>query len=274
MNILESSTHNGFQAAINEIEHQRALVTDLHDFILPILGSCSGQAKLVQELFQDIFRSSSKVISFLELGGSSEKQTNLTKYKRKGGNNSLEGHIMLEEEAKEIGNKRRKNAQHIGSVVTQAPYFDGYQWRKYGQKWISKAKHCRSYYRCANSKGQGCPATKTVQQKETDGSGKVRLFNVDYYGQHSCKKQDGIAHPYVFETAHQCVPIGNHSQSSSPPFINNDDDVRAVQDESFENLFMVPNMPEYLTDFTDIEMVRALEITSMKSPMIPEDLWA
>jgi len=37
----------------------------------------------------------------------------------------------------------RKNAQHTGSVVTQAPHFDGYQWRKYGQKWISKAKHSR-----------------------------------------------------------------------------------------------------------------------------------
>lgn len=37
----------------------------------------------------------------------------------------------------------RKNAKHISSVVTQAPYFDGYQWRKYGQKWISKAKHSR-----------------------------------------------------------------------------------------------------------------------------------
>ena len=37
----------------------------------------------------------------------------------------------------------RKNAQHTGSLVTQAPHFDGYQWRKYGQKWISKAKHSR-----------------------------------------------------------------------------------------------------------------------------------
>jgi hypothetical protein len=38
----------------------------------------------------------------------------------------------------------RKNAKHVvSSVVTQAPNFDGYQWRKYGQKWISKAKHSR-----------------------------------------------------------------------------------------------------------------------------------
>jgi len=43
----------------------------------------------------------------------------------------------------------------------------------------------RSYYRCAYSKEQGCPATKTVQQKESDGNGRVRLFDVDYYDQHT-----------------------------------------------------------------------------------------
>ncbi|RCV36237.1 hypothetical protein SETIT_7G302300v2 [Setaria italica] len=271
MNILESSTHGGCQAVINEIEHQRALMMDLHDLILPILDPYSGQEKLVQQLFQDIFSCSSKVISFLELGdNNSGKQANLIKYKRKGSKNNMEGYI-LEEEPKEVGNKRRKNAQHIGSVVTQAPYFDGYQWRKYGQKWISKAKHFRSYYRCANSKGQGCLATKTVQQKETDGSGKVRLFNVDYYGQHICKK-DGIIHPYVVETTSHSVPIVHDNQSSISTFVNND--VHGIQDESYENLFVVPDMPEYFTDFTDIEMARALEITSMNLPLISEDIWA
>ncbi|TKV99010.1 hypothetical protein SEVIR_8G011600v4 [Setaria viridis] len=270
MNILESSTHSSCQVAINEIEHQRALMMDLHDLILPILDTHSGQAKLVQQLFQDIFNSSSKVISFLELGDNSEKQANLIRYKRKHGKNNMESHI-LEEETKEIGNKRRKNAEHIGSVVTQAPYFDGYQWRKYGQKWISKAKHSRSYYRCANSKGQGCLATKTVQQKETDGSGTVRLFDVDYYGQHICKK-DGIIHPYVVETTCHSVPIVNHNQSSISTFVNND--VHGIQDENYENLFMVPDMPECLKDLTDTEMERALELTCMNLPLISEDIWA
>ncbi|CAL4911930.1 unnamed protein product [Urochloa decumbens] len=263
MNILESSTHSSSQVVINEIEHQRALMIDLHDLVLQKLDPCSGQAKLVQQLFQDIFNSSSKVISFLELGDNSEKQANHIEYKRTHG----KSHV-LEQETKVVRNKRRKNVKHIGSIVTQAPHFDGYEWKKYGQKWISKAKHSRSYYRCASSKGQGCLATKTVQQKETNGGGTVRLFNVDYYGQHICKK-DGIIHPYDAETARHSVPIVNYNQSSISTFVNND--FHRIQDESYENLFTVPDMPEYLTD---IEMARALEITSMNLPLISEDIWA
>ncbi|XP_062182356.1 probable WRKY transcription factor 46 [Phragmites australis] len=263
MNILESSTHGVFQVVINEIEHQKALMMELRDIILPIPDPYSGQAKLVQQLFEDILTSSSKCISFLELGDKSGKLSNLIKSKRKGGKHNTEKHI-LEEESKDTGDKRRKNAQHIGSVVTQAPHYDGYQWRKYGQKWISKAKHSRSYYRCANSKGQGCLATKTVQQKENDGSGVVRLFNVEYYGQHICKRDD-IFHPDIVKTTHHSVPLADHNQSSSSISIN---DVHGIQDGSFEKLFMVPDTPEYLTD---IEMARVLEVTSMDLPQISED---
>jgi hypothetical protein len=45
------------------------------------------------------------------------------------------------------------------------------------------------------------------------------------------------------------------------------DDVHGIQYESYENLFMAPDMPEYLEDLADIEMARALEITSMSLPM-------
>jgi len=113
MNIFESSTHSGCHVVINEIEHQRARVMELHNLILPTLDPCSRQEKLAQQLFQDIFSSSSKVISFLELGDSSKKQADLIKYRRKGGKNNVDSH-MLGEEAKQIGNKRRYIAkEHI-----------------------------------------------------------------------------------------------------------------------------------------------------------------
>lgn len=112
MNILESSTHSEChgQVVINEIEHQMSLVMDLHDLILPILDPYSSQEKLAQQLFQDIFSSSRKVISFLELCDNNKKQANITKYRRKGGKNSVDNH-MLWKEPKEIGNKRRYAAK-------------------------------------------------------------------------------------------------------------------------------------------------------------------
>jgi hypothetical protein len=110
-----------------------------------------------------------------------------------------------------------------------------------------------------------------VQQKDTDGSGTVRLFDVDYYGQHVCKK-DGIIHPYAVDTTCHSVPIVNNDQSSISMFGN--DDVHGIQYESYENLFMAPDMPEYLEDLADIEMARALEITSMNLPLISEDIWS
>ncbi|KAJ1273829.1 hypothetical protein BS78_05G015000 [Paspalum vaginatum] len=272
MNILESSHHGGCQVVINEIEHQKALMTDLHDLVLPILDPYSAQAKHAQQLFEEVFSCSSKIISYLQLGDNSRKQANLIKYKRKGGKSNVEDH-KLEEKAKDgIGSKRRKNVKHIESVVTQAPYIDGYQWRKYGQKQISKAKYSRSYYRCAYNKEQGCLATKTVQEKETDGNGTARLFNVCYYGQHICR-MDGMIHPHVVETTHDSVTTVSHDQNNSSTSVDNG--VHGIhQEESFGNLFMLPEMPEYLTDFADGEMANALEIASINTPLISEDIWA
>jgi hypothetical protein len=105
MNILESSNLGGYKEVINEVEHQRALTMDLHDFVLPILDPHSGQAKLIKQLFEEVFSCSGKIISSLELGDNSEKQAILIKHKRKGGKDNVENHIL--EENKDRGNKRR-----------------------------------------------------------------------------------------------------------------------------------------------------------------------
>uniref|UniRef100_A0A804NJ16 WRKY domain-containing protein n=1 Tax=Zea mays TaxID=4577 RepID=A0A804NJ16_MAIZE len=423
-------------------------MVDLHDLILPILDPCSRQAKHVQQLFQDISSSSSKVISFvLELADDNSKKQQASKVvkdrRKAGGKNVVESHMLLEE-AKEIGKNRRSVAvsstSHHGSKMSNAvasllalavvratcrgrppssllldfpplapcayhspPAVSGrrsvvvssmcYHGSKMSKAPSSQtkadprapalalssttnlanllptgvllafnllalkspfdgcvyyvvtsctglrllnylpdasplpegvtrrsppqgtgtrhripivantvAKYKKSnreidtnwnYYRCANSKDQGCPATKTVQQKETDGSGAVKLFDVDYYGQHTCNK-DGVIHPYVVDTAHDSVPTVDHNQSCSTPTSSaHNNGVHGIlqDDESFENLFMVPSIPEHLTDesfenlvmvssipeyyladFTDVEMAEgALEVASM---MISEDIWA
>lgn len=103
----------------------------------------------------------------------------------------------------------------------------------------------------------------------------MKLFDVDYYGQHVCNSHGRIVHPNVVvePATHDDggVPIVNQSSSSSTSYAH------GVQDESFGDLFMVPDMPEYLTELTDVEMANAFGFTaSMNSPLlVSEDiLWA
>ncbi|CAL4985198.1 unnamed protein product [Urochloa decumbens] len=218
MNVLESSIHGHSQVVINEIEHQKALLMELHGIILPILYSHNDRKQLVQQLFQDMFNSSSKAISCLQLRCNSDnKEVNLIRDQRNGGKHHMKN-CILEKEAKNNGNNRR------------------------------------SYYRCANIKAQGCRATKVVQEQESDRSGMVRLFDVGYYGQHICKKDD-ISNTHGCETSHEAIPrIGHNNQRSSSTLVY---DIHGIEDNSFQNMVMVYDEVEYL--MKDIEMGRALD---------------
>nr|QFB74340.1 WRKY transcription factor 5 [Saccharum hybrid cultivar ROC22] len=66
---------------------------------------------------------------------------------------------------------------------TYAPYHDGYQWRKYGQKMIRGNTYPRCYYRCTYHQDHGCPATKHVEQTNSQDP---PLFRVIYTNEHTC----------------------------------------------------------------------------------------
>ncbi|KAL6653325.1 hypothetical protein ACP70R_008903 [Stipagrostis hirtigluma subsp. patula] len=66
---------------------------------------------------------------------------------------------------------------------TYAPYDDGHQWRKYGEKKLSNSNFPRFYYRCTYKNEMKCPATKQVQQKDTSDP---PLFSVTYFNHHTC----------------------------------------------------------------------------------------
>lgn len=68
-------------------------------------------------------------------------------------------------------------------TVSSTPHFDGYQWRKYGQKRIMKTNFPRSYYRCCYHRERNCPATKQVQQHSY---GDPPLFVTIYVHEHTC----------------------------------------------------------------------------------------
>ncbi|GJN28461.1 hypothetical protein PR202_gb16588 [Eleusine coracana subsp. coracana] len=98
--------------------------------------------------------------------------------------------------------KRRKK-QQSRCLVTSVPDFDGYQWRKYGQKQIEGAMYPRSYYRCTRSEEQGCPAKRTVQRNDDCGNNTMEApkYTVVYRAEHTCTANDSMEEaPVILET--------------------------------------------------------------------------
>ncbi|CAO2145379.1 unnamed protein product [Urochloa humidicola] len=106
--------------------------------------------------------------------------------------------------------KTTKEEKSTSSLVTSVPDFDGYQWRKYGQKQIEGAMYARSYYRCTRSAEQGCPAKRTVQRND-DGP----EYTVVYMGEHTCTADDSLQAPVILETTAAVVPATSNSSTNN-----------------------------------------------------------
>uniref|UniRef100_J3NAU6 WRKY domain-containing protein n=1 Tax=Oryza brachyantha TaxID=4533 RepID=J3NAU6_ORYBR len=111
---------------------------------------------------------------------------------------------------------RRKQQSTTSTMVTTVPDFDGYQWRKYGQKQIEGAKYPRSYYRCTNSTDQGCGAKKTVQRNDDGGGGGAARYTVAYISEHTCKSVESVA-PVILETT--IVPTAGRAAGTVSVFV-------------------------------------------------------
>ncbi|CAD5332385.1 unnamed protein product [Arabidopsis thaliana] len=67
-------------------------------------------------------------------------------------------------------------------------YYDGYLWRKYGQKSIKKSNHQRSYYRCSYNKDHNCEARKHEQKIKDNPP----VYRTTYFGHHTCKTEHNL----------------------------------------------------------------------------------
>ncbi|EOA19531.1 hypothetical protein CARUB_v10002472mg [Capsella rubella] len=67
-------------------------------------------------------------------------------------------------------------------------YFDGYLWRKYGQKCIKKSEHQRSYYRCSYNIDHNCGARKHEQKIKDNPP----VYRTTYFGHHTCKTNHNL----------------------------------------------------------------------------------
>ncbi|KAG0488727.1 hypothetical protein HPP92_007334 [Vanilla planifolia] len=171
--------------------------------VLMLFEDCS---ELAETLFEEAVRSSTEALSLLRPCRCNPPQPTakvgsaLRRSLSDGKNDNARPRMEAESETPE-GQKKRKKSQ-TWTTVTTGPHFDGYQWRKYGQKVINKSKFPRIYYRCTHSKEQGCLARKTVQRKE-GGEGKETEFAVSYKMHHTCKSTEELFSAFVVESAHE-----------------------------------------------------------------------
>lgn len=66
------------------------------------------------------------------------------------------------------------------TVNSDRPSFDGYNWRKYGQKQVKGSEYPRSYYKCTHP---NCPVKKKVE-RALDG----QIAEIVYKGEHNHSK--------------------------------------------------------------------------------------
>ncbi|KAG2601587.1 WRKY DNA-binding transcription factor 70-like [Panicum virgatum] len=94
-------------------------------------------------------------------------------------------HKRLLQDSRSYAQEHAKKRVHISTRTeyTYVPYHDGYQWRKYGQKMIRGNTYPRCYYRCTFHQDHGCPATKHVEQSNSQDP---PLFRVIYTNEHTC----------------------------------------------------------------------------------------
>ncbi|KAL5205717.1 hypothetical protein ABZP36_033926 [Zizania latifolia] len=83
-----------------------------------------------------------------------------------------------------------RREERTWTTDTYAPYDDGHQWRKYGEKKLSNSNFPRFYYRCTYKNDMKCPATKQVQQKGATSD--PPLFSVTYFNHHTCNGSSKI----------------------------------------------------------------------------------
>ncbi|CAM0950454.1 unnamed protein product [Alopecurus aequalis] len=183
---------------------ERELVAQLHELLFPstapsptgasIGGSSrsSSSADFSVEQWSSPVKAPASCIGASKSGGRGRKRVREDEQKQRGGCSTA---------TKATRCRRKKQGTTTRTIVTTVPDFDGYQWKKYGQKQIEATKYPRSYYRCTNSTDQACPAKRTVQRNDDgDGDGGSPKYTVVYISEHSCRSIEAVAAPVILET--------------------------------------------------------------------------
>ncbi|KAL0922551.1 hypothetical protein M5K25_006542 [Dendrobium thyrsiflorum] len=142
----------------------------------------------------------------------------------------------VEDRKNDTDHKKRKRMESW-TIMTSVPHFDGHQWRKYGQKRIHKSDFQRSYYKCTHNKDQGCPATKTIQQKE-DKIPNSPIYKLSYCMQHTCKPVETQEIPFVMDSS--AIMNSTSSTTASSTYSSHEQSISSFQVASSEQPTVLP----------------------------------
>ncbi|CAN4109637.1 unnamed protein product [Withania somnifera] len=93
---------------------------------------------------------------------------------KSGQNKTIAHSTLVSESTEEVA----QSLMHTSNV--DRPSYDGYNWRKYGQKQVKGSEYPRSYYKCTHRK---CPVKKKVE-RSYDG----QIAEIVYRGEHNHPK--------------------------------------------------------------------------------------
>ena len=95
-------------------------------------------------------------------------------------NTPLAETIQKTEPCKVLASQNQEEDQKTSPSTSDRPSYDGYNWRKYGQKQVKGSEYPRSYYKCTHP---NCPVKKKVE-RSLDG----QIAEIVYKGEHNHSK--------------------------------------------------------------------------------------
>ncbi|XP_058109959.1 WRKY transcription factor 44 [Magnolia sinica] len=134
------------------------------------------------------------------------------------------------------------------------PSYDGYNWRKYGQKHVKGSEFPRSYYKCTNP---NCPVKKKVE-RSLDG----QIAEIVYKGEHNHPKPQPQKRVSSGTQGQVFISDGNEKDSANPVWSNplnerNEGSDDKIEDPNEVGLSVNPTYPAKLIFPQDPAMAAA-----------------